>query len=131
MGESSHLSVYRDEGERLNVDSHDGASESLLGHSIGAWDGSTLVVNTARFAEHAEGTLRPPPFRLPSSNQRHLQEWFSLADEGQALIYAFEFTDPVYLTAPVRGERRFTYAPGIDFDPVPCSVENAQRLLAD
>jgi hypothetical protein len=115
----------------VNVDSHGGASESLLGHSIGAWDGSTFVVDTAHFAEHPEGNLRLPPFRLPSSNQRHLREWFSLADEGQTLIYRFEFSDPVYLTEPVRGERRFTYALGIDFDPVPCSAENARRFLAD
>ena len=115
----------------VNVDSHGGARESLLGHSIGAWDGSTLVVDTARFAEHPEGNLRPPPFRLPSSDRRHLQEWFSLADEGRTLVYSFELSDPVYLSKRVRGERRFTYTPGIDFEPVACSVENAQRFLTD
>jgi hypothetical protein len=115
----------------MNVPSHEGANDSMLGRSIGEWDGSTLVVDTARFAEHPEGNLRPPPFRLPSSKQRHLREWFTLADEGRTLIYRFEFSDPVYLTETVRGERRFTYAPGLDFEPIPCSVENTRRFLTD
>jgi Family of unknown function (DUF6152) len=114
----------------MNVESHEGVDESWLGHSIGHWDGTTLVIDTAQFAEHPEGNL-VAPIALPSSNQRHLEERFSLADEGRTLVYSFLITDPVYLAEPVQGEHRFTYTPDFDFEPVPCSVENARKFLTD
>lgn len=113
----------------MNVKSHEGAAESFLGHSIGVWDGATLVVDTARFVDHPEGNLIPPPFRLPSSDQRHLQERFSLADEGRTLVYRFEVSDPLYLTDRVRGERRFKYLPEGAFEPITCRTNNARRFL--
>jgi hypothetical protein len=44
----------------MNTESHEGTVESFLGHSIGVWDGATLVVDTARFLDHPEGNLIPP-----------------------------------------------------------------------
>lgn len=113
----------------MNVESHEGAVESFLGHSIGVWDGATLVVDTARFVDHPEGNLIPPPFRMASSDQRRLQERFSLADEGRTLVYRFELSDPVYLTDRVRGERRFKHSPEGAFEPIPSRTENARRFL--
>lgn len=113
----------------LRIDSHDGADETPLGHSIGAWDGDTLDVGTARFAEHPAGNWRAPPFWLPSSAERYLQESFALTESGQVLVYRFEFGDPVFLAEPVRGERRFRHTPGVEFEPVPCSADNARRFL--
>src|SRR5688572_21507639 len=47
----------------MNVDSHGGAEPSLQGHSIGRWEGSTLVVDTRLFTEHRNSALTS----LPSS----------------------------------------------------------------
>ncbi len=80
----------------LSIDAHDGVSESLLKHSIGAWDGATLDIDTARFAEHPAGNWRAPPFWLPSSAERYLQESFTLTEQGQMLVYRFELSDPIF-----------------------------------
>lgn len=111
----------------LDLASHEGAEESLLGHSIGSWDDGDLVVDTTHFAEHREGNLTI----LPSSAERHLVERFSLAADRRSLVYRYELTDPVYLAEPAAFEYRFNFAPEADFEAVPCSTDNARRFLED
>ncbi|MDC1527654.1 DUF6152 family protein [Gammaproteobacteria bacterium] len=67
---------------------------SYAGHSIGNWEGDTLVVDTVGFAE---GVLTPP---TRSSEQMHIVERFSLDTEKMALKREYSVTDPVYLAAP-------------------------------
>jgi len=67
---------------------------SYAGHSIGNWEGDTLVVDTIGFAE---GVLSPP---TRSSNQMHIVERFSLDTAKMALKREYSVTDPVYLAAP-------------------------------
>ena len=67
---------------------------SYAGHSIGNWEGDTLVVDTIGFAE---GVLSPP---TRSSEQMHIVERFSLDTETLALKREYSVTDPVYLAAP-------------------------------
>ena len=67
---------------------------SYAGHSIGNWEGDTLVVDTNGFSE---GVLTPP---TRSSVQMHIVERFSLDTENMALRRDYSVTDPVYLAAP-------------------------------
>lgn len=72
----------------------DNIQPSYAGHSIGNWEGDTLVVDTIGFAE---GVLSPP---TRSSEQMRIVERFTLDTEKMALKREYSVTDPVYLAAP-------------------------------
>jgi hypothetical protein len=67
---------------------------SYAGHSIGNWDGDTLIVDTIGFKA---GVLSPP---TRNSEQMHIVERFTLDTEKMALKREYTVTDPVYLAAP-------------------------------
>ncbi len=67
---------------------------SFAGHSIGNWEGDTLVVDTVGFTA---GVLSPP---TRNSEQMHIVERFTLDTKKMALKRAYTVTDPVYLAAP-------------------------------
>jgi hypothetical protein len=98
---------------------------SVQGHSVGRWEGATLVVETTDFAPHAQGI----GFRVPSSPRKRLVERLTLAADGKALDYAYELTDPEMLTGPITGVGRWVYSPDVAFAPVACSLENATRFI--
>jgi len=72
----------------------DNLTLSYAGHSIGNWEGDTLVVDTIGFEP---GVLSPP---TRSSDQMHIVERFSLDRENMALKREYTVTDPVYLAQP-------------------------------
>ena len=111
----------------LDRDSHDGAPLSVHGHSIGRWEGSTLVVDTRRFGEHRNGLN----WSLPSSVDKHLTERFELAPNGESLTYSFELEDPQYLTRPVTGSVEWAYRPDLTYSALPCDPENARRFVEE
>ena len=105
---------------------HDGVPATSQGHSIGHWEGATLVVDTARFTVHPRGG----GYTLPSSEQKHLVERFRLNDTGTHLVYSFVLEDPAYLAAPLAsGDLLWTYRPDLQYAPLPCDPENAVRHL--
>ena len=67
---------------------------SYAGHSIGTWEGDTLVVDTIGFEP---GVLSPP---TRSSAQLHIVERFSLDAAKLALKREYSVTDPIYLAVP-------------------------------
>lgn len=98
---------------------------SLQGHSIGRWEGKTLVIETTAFAPHTYGH----GLGLESSPAKRLVERLTLDDDGTGLAYEFELTDPEVLAAPVTGKLRWVYRPDLMFMPEPCDRENARRFL--
>ena len=56
---------------------------SLHGHSIGHWEGGTLVVDTVGYAAHPDGFA----FDLPSSASKHIVERFTLAADRKHVDY--------------------------------------------
>jgi hypothetical protein len=110
----------------LDVATHDGAAPSVHGHSIGRWDGSTLVVDTARFTPHRLGNGAG----LPSGVDKHLVERFALNSQG-GLTYSFELEDPEFLNRRVTGAMDWSYRPDAEYVPTPCSRDNAERFLAE
>lgn len=82
----------------LGMDSHPADLQpSDFGHSIGKWEGDTLVVDTLGFKA---GVLAPP---ILSSEQLHIVERFTLDPQTHALHREYSAVDPVYLAGPYEG----------------------------
>ncbi|HEY5566945.1 MAG TPA: DUF6152 family protein [Gammaproteobacteria bacterium] len=96
------------------------------GHSIGHWEGDTLVVDTALFADHGYGNGSG----IPSGAEKHIVERYSLSDGGTALTIDYVLEDPEYLAAPVRDTRKWRYAPDLELLPNQCDLETARRYLS-
>ncbi len=75
-----------------------GLTPSDAGHSIGRWDGDTLVVDTVGFKP---GVLVPP---TKSSDKLHIVERFTLDPKTFSLKREYTVEDPVYLAAPYTGQ---------------------------
>lgn len=107
---------------------HPPASEQFLhGHSVGRWEGKTLVVETTNFKEHAMGLSTT----LPSSSQKKLTEKFTLSEDGKTLLYSGVVEDPLYLVKPAEWSGKFQYRPGMPQSNQKCNVELARRFLDD
>jgi hypothetical protein len=107
---------------------HPPASQtSLHGHSVGRWEGDTLVVETTNFKEHPMGLSTS----LPSSAQKRLTERFRLSSDGKSLIYSGVIEDPVYLARPVEWSGQWMYRPGMPHSNEKCDLEVARKFLRD
>ena len=83
----------------LDMDSHPADIEpSMEGHSIGRWEGKTLIVDTVGFQQ---GAIVPPRGILHSADM-HTTERFTLNDDGN-IHWEFTATDP-FLAEPFTGE---------------------------
>ena len=110
----------------LDSRKHPPASEtSLHGHSVGRWEGDTLVVETTNFKEHPIGLSTS----LPSSTQKRLTERFRLNQDGKSLIYSGVIEDPVYLTRTVEWSGQWLYRPNMPHSNEKCDIEVARKFL--
>lgn len=79
---------------------------SFNGHSIGRWEGKTLVVDTVGF--NGRGVL---PAYVPKSEATHLVERFTVSADGQELTDVLTATDPVSLAKPWTFQLKFKRLP--------------------
>jgi hypothetical protein len=86
---------------------------SYAGHSIGKWEGNTLVVDTIGFTA---GVLSPPTL---SSEQMHIVERFTFDPQKFSLRRDYSVTDPVYLAAPYESYD-IMYLSDVPFQKQPC-----------
>jgi hypothetical protein len=98
---------------------------SLQGHSVGRWDGKTLIVETTNFKDHPMGLS----LSMPSSTQKKLTERFALSEDGKALTYSGVLEDPVYLAKPVEWSGKWEYRPTMKPSGEKCNTEVASRFL--
>ncbi|MEO6185669.1 MAG: DUF6152 family protein [Steroidobacteraceae bacterium] len=91
----------------------DRINPTYAGHSIGHWEGSTLVVDTVGFAA---GVLSPPTL---SSEQMHIVERFTFDPQKFSLRRDYSVTDPVYLAAPYESYD-VMYLSDVPFQKQPC-----------
>ena len=90
---------------------------TLLGYSVGRWEGTTLVVETTRLNEpylNNEG--------VPMGLSAKLVERFSPSTDGSRLNYVLLVTDPDSLTAPIEGRRSWVWRPGEKVMPFNCTA---------
>ncbi len=111
---------------RMDASSHGGASPAVQGHSIGRWEGSTLVIDTTHFAAHRTGNAY---VGVPSGPMKHLIERLTLDEGGTSLTYRFELTDPEFLAAPVSGQVQWSHRPDLEFERQECDLEIARRFI--
>ena len=108
----------------MNINTHDGAVPSRQGHSIGHWEGETLVIDTAKFSPHRIGN----GYRgIPSGLEKRLIERIALREGGTKLSYSFELTDPEFLAQRITGNAEWVYRPDMEFIREPCELENARE----
>ena len=95
-----------------------------LGHSVGRWDGITLVVEIDHVSApylDAQGT--------PMSDAVTMVERFTLSDDETGLEYEVTVTDPVYLTAPAVWRRSYAWIPGVEVKPFDCTLRETGRSV--
>lgn len=98
----------------LDQDSHPAdITPSNTGHSIGHWEGNTLVVDTTGFKE---GVLAPP---TRNSDQMHVVERFTIDTDEWKLTRDYTVTDPVYLAEPLQGTD-IVYLSDVPFEAHDC-----------
>ena len=77
--------------------------ESVLGHSIGWYEGSTLVIDTIGYQA---GVIAQRP-GLPNSNQLHTVERLTLSESGDTFEITMIFEDPLYFNDQLIEARSF------------------------
>jgi hypothetical protein len=107
---------------------HPGAAERFHeGHSIGWWEGETLVVDTTNFADHRS----PYQNGIPSGPRKHVVERYRLSDDRKGMIVEFMLEDPDYIAAPMTHTRELVYTPDADMSPFNCDLESTRRFLSE
>jgi hypothetical protein len=114
--------IYTDGRSHVNPDIFDPVSN---GHSIGHWEGDTLIVDTVGFSE--EGLTR-----IPGGGRRtttsHLVERYRLFDSGKRLSVTFTWEDPKVFARPHTYEFRYYRSPqNMEAREFDCDANDSQR----
>ena len=99
----------------MNAANSPPAPYSLLGYSIGRWEGNTLIVETDRIDApyfYGDGT--------PQSRDIRLVEYFELNETEDRLDYSLTVTDPATFTQTMRFTRYWAWQPHISREPYNC-----------
>lgn len=98
---------------------------SLVGHSVGWFEGADLVIETVGFEA---GVLFPHPGIL-HTNQMEVRERLSLSEDGGQLVREYEAIDPLYFSKPIPGQTIWNRSdrPLFSFDCVELSGDNNER----
>jgi hypothetical protein len=120
--QSSERYIYLDGRKHPEKDELDSTTN---GHSIGRWEGETLVVDTIGFS--GRGVTRLPGGGVRTPNSR-LTERYRLLGNGQLLSVTFTWEDSNVFTKPHTYEFRYYRIPEIS-DPriIACNAKDADR----
>ena len=99
----------------LSPDSAPQPTPSILGHSMGRWDGDALVIETTHINwGHMQGR------GILLSDDLHLLERFMPVEAGGRLEYEITMTDPFAFTEPVTLTKSWVYLPDVRVEPYEC-----------
>ena len=94
------------------------APASLLGYSVGRWEGRALVVTTTRVNfGHFDSV------GIPLSEAAEIVERFTPSEDGARLDYALTVTDAATFTRPVETSKHWIWLPGIAVGRYACSPQ--------
>jgi Family of unknown function (DUF6152) len=98
---------------------------SLDGHSIGRWEGETLVIDTIGFPADSSGLA----LNVPAGPRKHMVERLTLTEDRTRLRYEVTVEDPDYLTAPATLTQQWDHRPDLEFaqDTGACDPDVARR----
>ena len=98
---------------------------SLHGHSVGRWEGETLVIDTIGFEPNLSGVA----LNIPSSAGKHTVERLTLTEDKLRLRYEVTIEDPTYLSAPATLTQQWDHRPDLEFsqNTGACDPEVANR----
>ncbi|HSG65564.1 MAG TPA: DUF6152 family protein [Gammaproteobacteria bacterium] len=103
----------------------DSGERAAQGHSIGRWEGDTLVVDTARFADHRS----PYQTGVPSGARKHVVERYTLSEDGRSLRVEFMLEDPEFLAAPFSGTVEWIYRPDLELFQFNCDPDVSSQYV--
>jgi hypothetical protein len=119
IGEDEVVLHFDNTGDHVLRTIHMGAEHpadvqaSRHGHSIGWWEGDTLVIDTIGYEPNPSGNGA----NVPSSADKHTVERLRLTDDRLRVRYEITVEDPVYLSAPASLAQQWDHRPDIDFSP--------------
>ncbi|HTR01228.1 MAG TPA: DUF6152 family protein [Candidatus Acidoferrum sp.] len=96
------------------------------GHSVGHFEGNTLVVDSTNFAPNPIGLTTS----LPSGTGKHLTEKYEVGPDGKSLVYSGKIEDPEFLAAPVEWSGTLEYRPDMKLSGEKCDIKTAQKFLS-
>ncbi|MDH3421256.1 MAG: DUF6152 family protein [Gammaproteobacteria bacterium] len=103
----------------------DDIERTVQGHSIGWWDGDTLVVDTRFFADHRSPISN---IGIPSGAMKHVTERYTLDDDGRRVSIEIFLEDPEYLAEPFTANLALHYSPHLELIGIECDPEVATRF---
>ena len=121
-------SEYFDEERTVYLDgrAHPGVDERFAtGHSIGRWEGDTLVIDTTNFTDHRS----PYQIGVPSGPRKHVIERYRLIENGARMEAEFTLEDPEYIAEPFTHRRELIYSPHEEMFRHNCDPEAAGRFV--
>ncbi len=92
-------------------------AQPRMGHSVGRWEGSTLIVETTDI-----GWRYIDDLGTPQSEDAVIDEHFTLSEDGTSLAWEARITDPVNFTEPVVMEGVWVWVPGHEIKPFNCAL---------
>lgn len=95
------------------------------GHSVGWWEGETLVVDTTLFANNRS----PVADGIPSGSQKHVVEKYTLNEDGTGLVVDLFVEDPEFLAEPFGGRLNWQYSPHLEMLTFECVPEVSSRFV--
>ena len=101
----------------------DGGQKSAAGHSIGWYEGRTLVVETVDVTPN----LADDQLAIHNSDRaRSIERYTVSSDDERRLEVKFTLYDPVMLRQPLTIERPRVLTPDVELDRSPCEVISGQ-----
>jgi hypothetical protein len=116
VGENEIVMKFDNTGDHFEriihmTDSHPAnVQPTQHGHSIGRWEGDTLVVDTIAFTPDLSGLGAS----VPSSPAKHTVERFTLSPDKVRLRYEITVEDPMYLTGPATLTQQWEHRPDLE-----------------
>jgi len=131
VGDKEVVLKFDNTGDHVDRIVHMGAQHpanvqpSVHGHSIGKWEGETLVIDTIGFEPNLSGIA----LNIPSSAGKHTVERLTLTEDKLRLRYEVTVEDPMYLSAPATLTQQWDHRPDLEFsqDVGKCDPDVANR----